>query len=410
MTDKCRCCLIDCAFLEISQYHNFDDQIQLDALASADEFEEKSYRNVFEEYAGFKVLPGEPENVCENCVKLLLDGWRFWKLLRKTQNVLQETLINEENEATADVAAQEKEERQLAEETKDILAYLADDLNISGECKNIDTLPPLSLDLDLDALIDGHSVSLNLDSSPNKHICPFSPNKAYKYIDMHLSRKHRDLKIIQCTTMGCRRKFYTPEMLSEHLQKDCGRRPNVIRHENKMNFTCKFCGRIFDTYQKVRSHENAHRTRIKSAKEGPRYKCDICQKLFMEKKNVRLHIESVHLQLQKLQCIECDLKFLSYSGYRYHNNTVHKKDRETFKCSYCSYITKVRFLLTRHLKRHENQDGLIGPLKKSRTSAYHECPICLKTIKTHLFQKHLKKMHENSNKIVFCKMPSKKIN
>lgn len=397
---------------EISKYFSLDDQIQLEFNSpDATEFHGKSYRTVFEEYAGFKVLPGEPDNLCLGCKSRLLDGWKFWRLLRKTQNVLQETLLKESVpisviNAVVDSAAVEKEEQQLAEETKDILAYLAEDLNISEECKNIDILPPLTLDLDLDALIDGHSIPLNLDGSPKKHICPFSPNKAYKNIDMHLSRKHRDLKTIKCTTMGCRRTFYTTEMLSEHLLKDCGRRPSVIRNESQTNFTCKFCGRHFDAYQKVRSHENAHRTRIKTAKEGPRYKCDLCERLFKEKKNVQLHIESVHLRLQKLRCAQCNLKFYSDSGYRYHMTSVHK-NHETFKCQYCDYETKVRFLLTRHQKRHKN--GKVGPLKgatrKPPRPTNHECPLCLTKLKTnHLLHTHLQKVH--GSKIILCKMPT----
>ncbi|XP_063700978.1 zinc finger protein 700-like [Culicoides brevitarsis] len=412
LSDSCRCCLLDVSCLDISKYFSLDDPIQLAFnVHDATDFDGKSYRTVFEEYAGFKVLPGEPDNLCANCRTRLLDGWKFWKLLRKTQNVLQETLLKEATSCgeeisvtppvitIVDSAAVEKEERQLAEETKDILAYLAEDLNISEECKNIDTLPPLTLDLDLDALIDGHAISMNLDgSSPKKRICPFSPNKAYKNIDMHLSRKHRDLKTIKCTTMGCRRTFYTAEMLSEHLSKDCGRRPSVVRTENQQNFTCKFCGRDFDAYQKVRSHENAHRTRIKAAKEGPRYKCDICQKLFMEKKNVRLHIESVHLRLQKLRCAKCDAKFFSDSGYRYHMTKFHK-NHETFKCQECDYETKVRFMLTRHQKRHEKpatDDEIVN----------HECPLCLTKLKTNqLLHTHLQKVH--GSKIILCKMPKK---
>lgn len=401
MSDSCRCCLLDVSCLDISKYFSLDDPIQLEFINTVDatDLDGKSYRTVFEEYAGFKVLPGEPDNLCANCRTRLLDGWKFWRLLRKTQNVLQETLLKEVPAAVDNAAAVEKEERQLAEETKDILAYLAEDLNISEECKNIDTLPPLTLDLDLDALIDGHSISMNLDgSSPKKQICPFSPNKAYKNIDMHLSRKHRDLKTIKCTTMGCRRTFYTAEMLSDHLSKDCGRRPSVIRNESQRNFTCKFCGRHFDAYQKVRSHENAHRTRIKAAKEGPRYKCDICQKLFMEKKNVRLHIESVHLRLQKLRCAKCDAKFFSDSGYRYHMTKFHK-NHETFKCQSCDYETKVRFMLTRHQKRHKKS------ATTETTTTNHECPLCLTKLKTNqLLHTHLQKVH--GSKIILCKMPT----
>uniref|UniRef100_A0A336MP44 CSON004200 protein n=1 Tax=Culicoides sonorensis TaxID=179676 RepID=A0A336MP44_CULSO len=427
-SDNCRCCLEDVSCLEISKYFSLDDQIQSDSAQNStlpSEFDGKSYRTVFEEYAGFKVLPGEPDNLCVNCKTRLLDGWKFWKLLRKTQNVLQEALLKENEEVAAipplqpicdtveDTTAVDNEVRKLAEETKDILAYLAADLNISDECKNIDTLPPLTLDLDLDALIDGQSIPLHLGDitgSPKKQICPFSPNKAYKNIDMHLSRKHRELKTIKCTTMGCRRTFYTTEMLAEHLLKDCGRRPSVIRKENEREFTCKFCGRKFDHYQKVRSHENGHRTRIKAAKEGPRYKCDICQRYFMEKKNVKSHIESVHLRIQKLHCKECNLKFYSGSGFRYHKNSVHK-NRKTFKCQFCDYETKVKLLLNRHLKRHDNPKGYLKVTKQNdntviknnnQSEIEHELSICLKKIKTN---QHLQKL--NGSSVILCEMPKK---
>lgn len=132
--------------------------------------------------------PGEPYNLCAQCSSKLLDSWKFWTQIKRTQSIL-DTVIKYDDgiieNAIENFSYQQQENTQqngcepiLGDDTRDILAYLADDLNISEECRNIDTLPPLHLDLDLDALIAQEPFP-KYESSPKKLICPFSPTKRY---------------------------------------------------------------------------------------------------------------------------------------------------------------------------------------------------------------------------------------
>lgn len=242
---------------------------------------------------------------------------------------------------------------------------------------------------------------------------------------MHLLRKHRHLKTVKCTTEGCQRTFYTIEMRDSHIEKDCRRRPNVFKKEDQTNFYCKFCGRFFDSYRKVRSHETNHRKKLKNAKEGARYLCDVCQKRFMSKEKLRMHIEAIHLKLLRLKCTECTVEFQSDSGYRHHMKMNHS-DQETLKCDLCSYETRINFMLNRHKKRHlENRKHLFecgqckatfknqtNLLKHESRHAPLQCNICLSEFSTSFaIKEHMAQIHGTPMKkgILLCDMPKRQI-
>lgn len=89
-------------------------------------------------------------------------------------------------------------------------------------------------------------------------------------------------------------------------------------------FTCAKCNQKFDE----RSHLIAHNKYVHLAYGDDknwldRHRCDICQKLFVDKKYVETHKMSVHFKQRTQECRYCNKMFTSVSALRHHKKRVH---------------------------------------------------------------------------------------
>ena len=111
------------------------------------------------------------------------------------------------------------------------------------------------------------------------------------------------------------------------------------------------------------------------------FKCDICDKLFSSKSNLKKHIDTIHLKLNSHNCEECGKTFSQKGNLKYHVNTVHLKIKP-YKCDEC-YKT---FSSKQDLKRHKDAVHL-----KLKPFKCDECGISFATagnLRTHINHVH----------------------
>ena len=73
---------------------------------------------------------------------------------------------------------------------------------------------------------------------------------------------------------------------------------------------------------------------IKVSDELKKYQCDICKKSLSSKKNLNLHIQSVHEKIKKFKCGICKKLLSTKTTLNSHILTIHKKIR-AFQCEIC---------------------------------------------------------------------------
>ena len=111
------------------------------------------------------------------------------------------------------------------------------------------------------------------------------------------------------------------------------------------------------------------------------YKCDVCSSTFSEKKNLKRHLETVHLKHRPYQCEKCNFTTPHNSTLLNHKIAFHE-GLKPHKCSRCNYASSYK----KNLKRH-----IIVVHDKLKT---HKCEMCSykSAEKIHL-KRHVSSVH-----------------
>lgn len=121
------------------------------------------------------------------------------------------------------------------------------------------------------------------------------------------------------------------------------------------NYSCKKCGKLFLSEERLEIHENVHREKS--------FVCQICQKKFTQRKTLDIHLnvhiglytcricdfkaqskynlkihEGTHSNVKEHHCQECKKEFSTLSSLRRHTRLVHQK-LVWFRCDQCNYST-----------------------------------------------------------------------
>ena len=161
-----------------------------------------------------------------------------------------------------------------------------------------------------------------------KFKCDFCEHRAYSrpHLELHKSAKHTMEKEFVCDFPGC---GYTTSYVS-------GFKHHRLIHEQdpekQYPFACAFPGcdfrRRFRT--QIQLHEKRH-SEINSGREL--FKCDLCTKNYPDK-------------------VSLD----------FHDSMIHKT--ESYKCSQCSYTTRIERNLWQHSRHHHRSRTSVGVTKK----------------------------------------------
>ena len=81
---------------------------------------------------------------------------------------------------------------------------------------------------------------------------------------------------------------------------------------------------------------------------GKQYKCDVCSKEYVHKKDLSAHIKAKHGNHDGFKCKECGNIYQYEQGLQKHVNAMHKGI--SFACTICNSRLVYRTNLRRHMK------------------------------------------------------------
>jgi len=150
----------------------------------------------------------------------------------------------------------------------------------------------------------------------------------------------------------------------------------------KMVFDCRECGINFNKEWKLIHHLNGKHA---SGQKWKGFQCKKCGKLFPEKKSMRMHQLSDHLEMVK-RCKLCDNgSYVSYLGLHHHMFRAHGIGG--IRCKKCGKRFLYKNLLEAHLKWNHGKDN-----PRSKIVECAECGYLLKksSFAIHYFSNHCK--------------------
>eukprot|EP01083_Nonionella_stella_P280165 952969_1 len=142
------------------------------------------------------------------------------------------------------------------------------------------------------------------------------------------------------------------------------------------SYKCNLCQKEFVLKHNLKKHR-------KTVHAKEMLWCDVCGKQFTSQSRLNTHVQSVHENLRPFQCEICTKKFKTKSNLAEHIHGVHQKLRP-FGCQICTKMFKTKSSRTKHVKRvHENQKS-------------DQCEICGKKFGSkYNLKEHVEVVHEN---------------
>ena len=179
-------------------------------------------------------------------------------------------------------------------------------------------------------------------------------------------------------------------------------------------YKCDFCEKRFYKKFNLTRHMNMHKLNCakveddvangtgdstKNSSNGSFYECEVCFKKFNEMKQLSLHNQNWHKQLEhKIECNFCKKEFnIKYEFFTHRlnckekNNSILKVQNKHYKCNKCKKSFTKAYNLNRHLaSRHENGEQQ-NQVKK------HVCKFCSKSFyECNKLKQHINNCHVDS--------------
>ena len=171
-----------------------------------------------------------------------------------------------------------------------------------------------------------------------------------------------------------------------------------IKHlngENLKTFSCEICSKVYGSSDTLSHHRSFHKGDTK---------CEHCGKVYSTKRNLKIHVQSMHLKEFSLKCLVCD-----YTTNRADSLLKHKRihtGEKPYICEMCEFCCSDPSSLNAHRKTHKNANG-----RNSNKILTIICSLCKKVFSTmkllakHKNEQHAKVSHELQTK--FCDICNK---
>lgn len=176
-------------------------------------------------------------------------------------------------------------------------------------------------------------------------LCQLCAYKTWRPANLvaHIRRCHDAIKQFKCASPDCDYTASERQLLERH---------NIKYHGKPSRHLCNQC----DYAGSCKPHLENH---IRRKHCLPAYKCTLCPYAAQEKKQLYLHVNSVHYDNLMHVCLLCTFKTVRKENLNRHISTVHKKSRN-YRCHQCTYTGGARINLERHLK---NVHGIVKKLR-----------------------------------------------
>ncbi|XP_018567898.1 zinc finger protein 761-like [Anoplophora glabripennis] len=224
-----------------------------------------------------------------------------------------------------------------------------------------------------------HSSSLKPHVAIHSDECPFKCDRCdrrfkTKKMLAHHSQTHdlEEGKGLQC---GICFKFYkSKESIRIHLKIH----RQDVKDRNQQIYSCGQCGNTYKHLISLRNHMRYHTNEM--------FECHMCDKSYVDKNHLRIHLRN-HTGETPYKCDICNRNFRRRDSFIYHRAT-HDTNRKTYKCDSCDKVLVCKSSLRAH-------QTLIHSTEKK-----HQCQLCEQRFKMRYeLTKHLRK-HEKNGEVV----------
>lgn len=377
----------------------------------------------------------EPTNICTNCI-LSLDSWGKFKLLCDNTNAFLQQYRQDKNESdlvfNSDITNLGPMGFTPSQMSDLSISFFESDSLWNGFSQPWNESDPVCTDSPIpkymkkvqppeDLINDTISGKECLDialSVLSKKETNFTYTKANwwnpKAISMKKIQKENEKPILKNGISKSMTKYnrYQRKTYSCNLCLETFTKFNdLIVHDSKVhidmtkNFSCKKCGKLFLSEDRLKIHENVHREKS--------FECQLCQKKFTQQKTLDIHLnvhmglypcqkcdfkaqtmynlkmhESTHSKVKEHCCQECKKEFSTISSLRRHNRLVHQK-LIWFRCDQCNYSTSQPSNIKYHKSIHDPQNCIC-----------YYCGACFKN--RDLFMIHIKTHEEAKLSCAHC--------
>ena len=138
--------------------------------------------------------------------------------------------------------------------------------------------------------------------------------------------------------------------LLEHIKTS---HQNEENHDNHLlQKSCPVCNKKFMLKKNLILHMKRFHEDDGSGLN--KFQCQICSKGFLYKTDLESH-ENIHTGVKNFKCETCNKSYSSKKALYDHNKLVHAENKETFSCDICGKTLRDKYKLKYHMMVHSNK-------------------------------------------------------
>ncbi|XP_065324147.1 uncharacterized protein LOC135931165 [Gordionus sp. m RMFG-2023] len=259
-----------------------------------------------------------------------------------------------------------------------------------------------------------------LEASLEEHVCHQHFSLVLKKVPQSLD-SHADFLNTKTNASRCRITNLDP-----FICESCGRKfasSNTLKSHmaihGERNFKCGVCGKSFHRRDTLKVHGRVHeetaydlsQTNVGAIKKG--YACPVCGKVVKSKNALDMHSKLHMASEERLhECGICARTFLQKGNLRKHLNT---HARQRYSCPICRKVFSSKEYCAHHIREHTEEKRfacvtcgkryllrhrMLDHFARAHTPASFVCPFCEARIKMrHSLKRHFKRKHPNMSNV-----------
>jgi len=202
-------------------------------------------------------------------------------------------------------------------------------------------------------------------SRMKKHLCKHNDNQIIEAKSENRLSKIKTEKDIQLKINGTKMMKEKPDKKEEtkknkekikqnfdceHCDKKFTQKSHLERHMDKHGdpqYHCNICGRMFKSKKGLEYH-------IKIHEENFQHKCETCDRAFVTRQKLLMHIRAKHTGEKPYVCEVCGTGFTRSDKLTVHKRRLHTGERP-YKCHECDWAGVDSSALIHHKKKHATE-------------------------------------------------------
>lgn len=300
---------------------------------------------------------------------------------RNKKNVITKEIKKKENPVTLKIIDTVKEHQETLEDISNSSNFSFNNIDNDNASDN-----------------DSYIVERHDASNPNKDILYDTKTKAKKHeFDSFIAEWKQDLECELCHENYNNFTLLRKHFASKHPQQKCyitccqhklTHRVQIVEHiryhMDSNSFKCTICEKVFLNSRNLNTHMRDQHTT--ENKERP-FECNLCQKRFFKKGALKSHMDT-HDSATDFKCGKCGKGFPTEQRRKIHERTVHNVDRI---CEQCGKTLRGVTALKQHMLEHAG-------IKKRKWP----CDQCNAELTSHFSLKRHKTIHDTTSKVYVC--------